>query len=135
MMFKKFQDKIYGSKIKIKGIGNVFDKNLAYKNKLNLFIDGANNSINISSTAKLNKIQIIIFGDNDIINIADNVNFGSKHNKLSIGYKNIHRTNNSIISISNKTLIGSSDMLVYENNSRLLIGSECMFSTGIMIRT
>ena len=110
----------------------IIDRNSNFSNKIEIIGDSHVICSDNLNPEYINKISI--FGDNNLIIIGNNV----KPNLLMcIGDKNRQLSNNNIIIISDSVTFNFSNrmskIIMYESNSIVLIGSDCMFAGGIEI--
>jgi acetyltransferase-like isoleucine patch superfamily enzyme len=91
---------------------------------------GKNNSVQISNSAHLRKVKIKIYGSNNSVIIRDNTYLHNVY--LRIGFKDCF-VNNCLIQIGNNTSFNSADIQLGEDNSKIIIGEDNMFSFGIEI--
>jgi len=111
----------------IKGSNNsITSDNSSIKN-CKLTIVGNSNKIVLGKTVRASLVSVSIYGNNNTIHISDNVSILD----LDIYIEDDH----NIISINKNTSIhGSTHLAVIEGTS-INIGSDCMFSSNIQIRT
>lgn len=111
----------------IKGIGNNIKSNGAILTNVDIDIIGNNNEVVISESVRLRNTKIYIRGSNHKLVIhksarIDNTEFWFEDDKC-------------IITVGEKTTIKGAHIAVTEPNSKISIGSDCMLSYGIDIRT
>lgn len=90
--------------------------------------EGLNNTIRVGENCNIDGLSIIIKGNNNLIEIGQNVRF----NKVSSIWL---EGDNLITKIGNNCTFEGVHLANAENNIRLIIGADCMFSYGIEIRT
>lgn len=93
-----------------------------------LLIKGDHNHLIIKDTNRLRHVKIEIFGNNNEITLNDSVLFYEK------GWLCIEGDNCKIL-IGSRTTLGSADIFCGENNTKVEIGSDCMFSRDIVLNT
>ena len=115
------------SRKKIRGKGNIFSRSKsAILWQCNIVIKGGGNRLKISPLVMLKKVTIFVQGDNNLIEIGDHV-------RMTGGELWVEDNGSSIV-IGNNTTIVSAHLASTEGKS-ILIGHDCMFSSGIEVRT
>ena len=96
-------------------------------------IIGSNNKILIDSNQykKRMKIRVCVNGNNNTIIIKNPLMI----RRLNIIIGNSKAINNAVIMINENVSIESLEILVYQNNSKLNVGKDCMISNNVKIRT
>lgn len=97
---------------------------------LQIRVNGQNNRIILHKPYKFSGCTVVINGDNNVLDIG----------KISISISNTYfcmepRSNNRCIVIGDNTYIGQAKLMCFGNNNRLIIGQNCLLSSGIHIRT
>ena len=128
---------LYCLKVRIQYLINKFKKSISGNNNLiqnkgilfNVKFDviGNNNIIRIGKKTKLYNLTIFIRGDNHILSIEDNC--------IIKGGSLWFEDSSCKILIGKDTTIESVHLAVTENASTISIGSDCMFSDSIVLRT
>ncbi len=124
--------------LKIKGNNNKVILDKEYLNNifsLNINIYGSNNLIQIGKTKILNG-SINICGNNNSVKIKDTVY--SLTFSANIGQTALNgdlADLNGRIDIGKNCSMGEVDFFVYQKDTSITIGDECMFSTGIVIQS
>lgn len=91
---------------------------------------GKNNVINIDKTASTRRVTVEIYGDNNTVIVDEGAYL---HNfSIRIGFPNCF-VENCVVKIGKNTSINSALIQLGESDSKVEIGSECMFSYGIEI--
>ena len=90
-------------------------------------IRDSNNIIKIGKLSRIKNIRIIIHGDNNNINIDDCVYVDDLG--LCIDF------NDNIFSIGKNTIINNQSHFSCMEGTSIIIGSDCLFSSNITIRT
>ena len=96
-------------------------KNVKVKNT------GSNNTVVIGSNCKLTNSEILFYGSNNHITIGDKTNLN--------GVVFWMGENGNRISIGKDTTIEDNTELAACESSEIIIGSDCMFSHSILVRT
>lgn len=91
-------------------------------------IKGNNNTIFIEDLCLFNKVTFFIRGNNNFIHLKKDVNF-FRGGELWI------EDNNCSINIGKNTTFEDAHLAVTEDNSKIIIGEDCMFAYGIDVRT
>lgn len=95
---------------------------------LKVSVRGKNNKIYVNSDMDENsRISLIVFGDNNIIKINTR-RFINADIVVGLNDVNIH---NSFLLIDDDTSINGVKILMSESGSRVVIGKDCMFSSGV----
>ena len=95
---------------------------------LKVSVHGKNNKIFVHSDMSENsRISLIVFGDNNVINI-NTKRFINADIIVGLNDVNIH---NSFLLIDEDTSINGVKILMSESGSRVVIGKDCMFSSGV----
>lgn len=112
---------------------DIFHRKLKIKNKgslrINKWVMGKNNTLELGSNACLRKVALKIKGSNNRIVIGANTMIGENSKIILMG------NNLELIIGEWCTLNHDDELLVQEDNSKIHIGSYCMFSHHINIRT
>ncbi|WP_051786114.1 acyltransferase [Endozoicomonas numazuensis] len=95
--------------------------------KVKITIGGDNCKLVIGKNVRISNTQIRIKGKNNTLVLGDNCRYGGGKIYLTYG-------DNMNIDIGNDLSVENAYLLV-DNGCSIKIGSDCMFSTGIMIRT
>ena len=114
---------------KIKGKNNTFtkSKNAAIiKSKIDIV--GDNNTILIDALCVLNRLTIYVRGSNNTIHLKSGVKF-YRYGELWI------EDNGCSIVVGDNTTFEHAHIAATEDQSKIVIGNGCMFSTDIEIRT
>ena len=91
---------------------------------------GKNNNVNIDNEASTRRVNIQIYGDNNTVIVEEGAYL---HNfSIRIGFENCP-VENCVVKIGKNTSINSALIQLGESDSKVEIGSECMFSYGIEI--
>ena len=91
---------------------------------------GKNNIVDIHKTSNIRRLTIEIYGNNNKVIFDENTYL---HNtKIIIGFKNCP-VENCVVKIGKKTGFNNVLMQLGESNSRVDVGSNCMFSYGVEI--
>lgn len=98
--------------------------------KCDIMINGENNKIIFASRADFHKNNIAIYGDNNIIEIGSCHDFKAD---IMVGITCHNKVNNSRIRIGNECSSNGISLLIMEPDSSIVIGDDCMFSSGIEI--
>lgn len=114
----------------IRGKNNTINKK-GIINKAKIRIKGNNNFISFGKGTIVYDIPITLRGNNCLIEIQDGVKIFNRHRMCDI----LCEGNNVHIVIGKNTTIQSAHINAQEDDSRLLIGENCMFSEDIIIRT
>ena len=130
---------------------NIFGFNLIFNLNKKTISQGKDNKINISSNIKC---AARIIGDNNIVDITAQktkspkkikINIKGNNNKIII--KNLETgnifidignytgVNNSVVEIENNFGCVQMKILAYQHNTPIKIGENCMFSSGVTIRS
>lgn len=114
---------------RIKGSGNTINKNssVVFINT-SIIIEGNNNSIIIEDSCILNNVRFYIRGNGHQIILGKSVKF-YRHGEFWV------EDNNCKIVIGEESTFEDVHFGLTENNSKVEVGSGCMFSTDIDIRT
>lgn len=107
--------------------GNQADINGKLK-KCSILIAGENNRLIIEKGVSLNRVSIKIDGSKNSLIIRSGVKIGECG-------KFIIEDENCFCVIGENTYIGSSFIAVRDNKTSVIIGKNCLFSSGITIRT
>lgn len=91
-------------------------------------INGCYNALIIDKNVVLNNVQIEISGNCNNLVIHDGVKFFE-------GGRVMLKDSNNMIEIGEKTEFVSCFFVVCDNNHKVIIGKNCMFSVNVMIRT
>nr|WP_315253836.1 acyltransferase [uncultured Flavobacterium sp.] len=135
-LYKYLRIIISGQKVKetrlkktIKGVNNVFniDKSAILYN-CTFDIVGNNNEIEICESSTFNNVTFFIRGDNNRIKIGRRVRFNTGGSIWIEDY-------NCEAIIGENTTFEDSHIAVTEPNSKITIGTDCMFAYDIDIRT
>lgn len=97
---------------------------------MNIRVNGYNNTIILHKPYKFAGNTIVINGDNNVIEIFNTT--------LSISQTYFcmePRANNRSLVIGENTYIGQAKLMCFGSNNKLHIGSNCLLSSGIHIRT
>ncbi len=94
-------------------------------------IHGKNNRVKIGNAIKKSKLSIYISGNNNNIEIEN----PAELNNFSIEIGNLVEINNASLYIGENLCIGKSSFLLYQHDSRIEIGKDCLFSYNITMRT
>jgi len=121
--------------INVKGDNNIFDKQKIIENNISLMFEGNNNEIKFDFSkikGMSKKLRIKIFGDNNKIEIGDNF---AIHTLLCINLAYPpHKTNGSVVKIGDSFSVVKTRLLLLENNSKFIVGNNCLFSEDIDVR-
>ncbi|MCR5260809.1 MAG: acyltransferase [Candidatus Gastranaerophilales bacterium] len=123
---------IFGFNRRIKNCGKnnqiKIDKNI----KCAVDVKGDNNIVDITAmkTPNPKKINLHIYGNNNRV-IIKNLETGN----ITIDVGNYTGINNSEISIDDNFACVKMKILAYQHNTPIKIGKNCMFSSGISIRS
>jgi len=110
----------------VKGKNNFLElPNESINYDLNIKINGSNNKIIIGNSANLKKVTFEIEGNDNLIRIGDKC-------RILNGKIATHR--NAKIVLGNETSIREA-LLLAKDGKQIEIGQDCMFSTGIKLRT
>lgn len=90
-----------------------------------IHIRGKNNKIIFRESQDALPFQIDIYGDGNVVEIGANVIISGDCCKLCIA------ADNANFSIGENTQLNTVDFLITENESRITIGKDCIFSWGI----
>ena len=115
-------------KKQIRGSNNRIISNGGHFQNINFDIIGENNTIIIEEGVTLNDVTFMIRGNNNKAVIEKNVWYHMGGNINQWGH-------NTYLKIGSDTTIEQANFGVYEDNSKIVIGSNCMLSRGIYIRT
>lgn len=107
----------------LEGDNNYF-KSLGKTHKIKLDVIGNNNKIIIGSSIVMNS-TIYIRGNNNTIKIENQCHINNTNFRIEDDF--------GILSIGNKTSIEGANFIIAENNISIIIGEDCMFSSGIQI--
>lgn len=120
-MFNRVTKKISGKNNKIKYKYSILSH-------IKIDINGNDNSIEIYPECYINRLSITIKGHNHKVKIGKGckINQGGSFRLVGIG---------GHIEIGNKTTIESAHIAVTEQDSKVIIGNDCMFASDIDIRT
>lgn len=92
---------------------------------------GNNNTIEFGKNVR-GKLSIFLWGDNNRVKIGDNVFIDGKRFEIHLGIGKEGPVNNSRIEIGESSAFASPLLMrTCEHNSVILIGNDCMFSSGI----
>lgn len=115
---------------KINGTGNVvdIDKKINYSIK----VDGNNNFVKVTSkvTVEPQNLRINIKGNNNKIVIKN-----LRTANLNIDMGNFIGVDNAEIEILDNFVCVQVNILAFQNNTTIKIGSDCLFSKGVCIRS
>ena len=130
----KYQNAVFKrkrAKVKVIGEDNSFDRDLLLKLGVNLVINGNNNVIKIGKNSNLQGSLDIRLNRNNCVIDMNNI---STQVGLSIimGFEHC-KTNNSEIIIKDNTHFNQVQIMMLENDSKLKIGNNCMFSGNVML--
>ncbi|WP_158826220.1 acyltransferase [Mucilaginibacter lacusdianchii] len=89
---------------------------------------GDNNSIYVAANCRLNNVKFFIKGSNNTINIAEHVRV---NRSADFWIEDEH----CVISVAHHTSFESVHLAATEPNSKITIGSDCMFAYDIDVRT
>ena len=97
---------------------------------LKVTVNGEGNKIILHKPYKLNNCTLVINGNNNILDIG----------QISISISQTYfcmepRANNRIIKIGDQTYIGQAKLMCFGSNNKLIIGNDCLLSSGVHIRT
>lgn len=84
-----------------------------------------NNILQISNSAYFRKTKIKIYGNNNFVSIKDNAYLHNTY--IRIGFPDCP-VKNTTLRIGEKTSFNGCDIQIGEDNSSIVIGSDCMFS-------
>ena len=135
-LFRKKNKRIF---LKNKGYNNVIeiDNDITYQVKIN----GNNNVVKIKYDEKIKskkirrntRIRINIYGSNNTINIGE---FNEYNNGcLNIDIGNYTGCDNVNIDIGKHLVVVNADIFAYQSGVPIKIGEDCLFSSGIVIRS
>lgn len=99
-------------------------KNLGKTYKLKLDVIGDNNKIIIGSSIVMNS-TIYIRGNNNTLTIENQCHINNTIFRIE--------DDNGVLNIGNKTSIEGANFIIAENNKKIIVGEDCMFSSGIQI--
>ena len=116
-----------GGKKHIQGKNNKIRYNNSFVRKLNITIIGCKNTIIIGDCSRLINCKIVIWGNNNKIDIGSYANFNKARFWLD--------EDNNSITIGSQTSIRGNTLLGAIEGTNIHIGSDCMFSEDIDIRT
>jgi acetyltransferase-like isoleucine patch superfamily enzyme len=128
---KRIQNKSYLNSIekRIRGKNNKIEYSFfSILKKVEFDILGNNNNILISKNARLNNVKFHIRGNGHKIILNENVSF-------SRGGSIWFEDNNGRLDIGANTTFEDAHIAVTEDDSKVLIGNDCMFAYDIDIRT
>jgi len=122
-----FYNSIGLNKKNICGNNNIISMSTAFLKRNKIFINGNNNKIVIKNGTRVTNTIFRITGDNHTIFLDEygcvfNVEFWIEDNSCSVD-------------IGKKTVLNGGHFAITEPNSKLHIGSNCLFSKNIEIRT
>lgn len=112
----------------ISGSHNSLNEHSSTFQETTIKVRGENNQIIIDDECKFKNILIYIKGNNNIIEISKNVEF-KRGGELWI------EDDNCTIKIGENSTFENTHIAVTENNSKIIIGSDCMFAYDIDLRT
>ncbi len=113
--------------ISLKGNNNIIILDKMYlfqKHFMEIDLEGDNNYIEIGKTNNINA-SIIIRGNNCVFKLKK-TNFGIKLKS--------NMDDNSCIEIGENCSMGEVSIYAYQKNATIIIGDDCMFSTGILVQ-
>lgn len=110
-----------------KGRNNKIDLDWVIRNGLKIDINGNNNLVRIGRSSVLNFSKIEIRGDYNIIEIGSDC--------VIEGTDLVIQDSRCKILIGDRTTIGGAHLAATENDSNIKIGFDCMFASGIEVRT
>lgn len=115
----------------IVGLNNIVD--IPKIGKIKVDICGDNNRVCIKDGSNIvGNLNIHIFGDNNIIEIGSPFYLSDKLNiLLGQNHPNFGNCSNCEVKIGSGTSFEEAEMIMYNCNSRILIGENCMFAGGI----
>lgn len=115
------------NKIKKKGNNNlIINKgSLIINSKIEIY--GSNNTIKIGKLSRIKNMRIVIHGDNNNVDIDDKVYI----NDLGLCMD----FNDNNFSIGKNTIINNQSHFSCMEGTSIIIGSDCLFSSNIIIRT
>lgn len=90
-----------------------------------VIFEGKNNRLTIGQNVSLKRAEFRFHGDGGVVDIGNNCNLGGAFHI---------RQNNSRISIGNRTTFVHAYLFSLEGKE-IRIGRDCMFSSGVIIRT
>jgi len=111
--------------------GNKFDipKNL----KVNGFVHGKNNKIEIGPVEHKSSLTLRIYGNNNHIKI-DSISY-TRQLDVRIGVRESTISNNCEIQFGKNLRSGSNlQLLLYNHKNKLNVGDDCLFSRNIIVR-
>lgn len=115
--------------IKNKGKNN----NIKIDNKINAFcnVKGANNNVLITSAGGKSRIRVKINGNNNTLTIKEAKNC----KRLFIDIGNLVPCDNVTVEIGENFYCVDATILAYKDNVPIKIGSNCLFSKNVKIRS
>ena len=123
-----FYNLLFFNRKKVKRFkNNIIRYRTAYLKKTKIIIRGENNKVYIGRGVRLNHCKIEILGSNSSIII------GEKSRFRNTGFFELG--NNAFISVGKLTQCEGASIASLEDDSKLTIGDNCMFSADIDIRT
>lgn len=116
----------FNNRRSVRGKGNFVSRNGFMKN-CKIIIRGNNNRIEIGNLCWLNNVRIFVHGSNNTVTIGE---------KVSIRDGDLWLEDcGGEISVGDRTVIAGRTHLACTEGRSLAIGSECLFSTGVVVRT
>ena len=109
------------------GKGNRLEAPCALLKNVNIRISGTNNRIIIDDFTTLKNTSIYIHGDNNVVRVGKWTSFWNSEVCIE--------DDGNEVSIGNHTKIMGNTQLAAMEGTKILIGSECGFSTDIIMRT
>lgn len=102
--------------------------------KLHIKIKGKNNTIKIAEGLAIkNVLGIEGYLDNSVIEIGENFTCGSVYFQLGQDHKNFGKIRNVSIKIGDNTSWEGGRLVLFNSNSYVEIGKECMFASNVTI--
>ncbi|GBG56580.1 acetyltransferase [Sporomusaceae bacterium FL31] len=126
-------NRIRGSNFLINGANNDIVTNNSFLKKTKIEIVGNNNFIIIKNNVRLEYAKIRLIGNNQCLEIGDNCSLIGQKNSIEL--ISLEGNNCKIIIGENTTIEHGARIAAIEDNSKIIIGNDCMFSIDIGMRT
>lgn len=126
----KLRDKMLGRVFAVSGDASnqLVCKSKPFVRDSSIQIRGKNNILEIDANCFFNRVTLIIRGNNNRIHFGEGVRFNRSGEIWVVG-------DNCLLDLKGSTGIESAHLAVTEDHSKLVVGSQCLISTDVEIRT
>lgn len=115
-------------KISVSGKNNHIQLGSGTARNINILISGTGNELTIGNNSKIREINIQIIGNNCRVHLADDIQVVEQ-----LDIYNHYQSKSTSINIGKGTSFFRSKIYNYDNDSRIIIGDDCMFGYNTVL--